>query len=78
MHSNANKNQKANHTVLVQGEEDGLCLGQKIVEEKTIKNEEGEKKEYRYYISSLKGYIELFSQAVRGHRSVESIYWNLM
>lgn len=44
------------------------------MEEKTIKNEEGEKKEYCYYISSLKGDIELFSQVVRGHRSVENVH----
>ena len=47
------------------------------MEEKTIKNETGEKKEYRYYISSLKEDIELFSRAVRGHWSVESMHWHL-
>ena len=47
------------------------------MEEKTIKREGGEKKEYRYYISSLQGDIELFSRAVRGHWSVESMHWHL-
>lgn len=37
------------------------------MEEKTIKKEGEEKKEYRYYISSLQGDIELFSRAVRRH-----------
>lgn len=45
---------------------------------KTIRTEEGEeKKEYRYYISSLKPEIEVFSRAVRGHWSVESMHWHL-
>ena len=47
------------------------------MEEKTIKTEEGEKKEYRYYISSLKEETELFSRAIRGHWSVESMHWHL-
>lgn len=47
------------------------------MEEKTIQNEEGERKEYRYYISSLKEEIELFAKAVRGHWSVESMHWQL-
>ena len=48
------------------------------MEEKTIRTASGEeKKEYRYYISSLKGEIELFSRAVRGHWSVESMHWQL-
>ena len=34
-------------------------------------------KEFRYYISSLKEDIELFSRAVRGHWSVESMHWQL-
>ncbi len=33
--------------------------------------------ERRYYISSLKTDIELFSRAVRGHWSVEAMYWQL-
>ena len=33
--------------------------------------------EKRYYISSLKPDIELFSKAVRGHWSVESMHWQL-
>ena len=47
------------------------------MEEKTIIREEEVKKEYRYYISSLKENIELFSRAVRGHWSVESMHWHL-
>lgn len=35
------------------------------------------KKEYWYYISSLKEDEELFSQAVRGHWSVGSMHWHL-
>ena len=33
--------------------------------------------EYRYYISSLKPDIELFSRAVRKHWSVEVMHWHL-
>ena len=47
------------------------------MEEKTIKREGKEKKEYRYYISSLKEDEKLFSRAVRGHWSVESMHWYL-
>lgn len=48
------------------------------MEEKTIRDEKGvEKKEYRYYISSLEEDIEMFSHAVRGHWSVESMHWHL-
>ena len=47
------------------------------MEEKTIKREGEEKKEYRYYISSLKEDEKLFSLAVRGHWSVESMHWHL-
>lgn len=48
------------------------------MERKTIRAEgKPEKKEYRYYISSLKEGIELFSRAVRGHWSVESMHWHL-
>ncbi len=47
------------------------------VEEKTIEREKEIKKEYRYFISSLKGDIELFARAVRGHWSVESMHWHL-
>ena len=42
------------------------------MEEKTIRKDGQEKKEFRYYISSLNEDIELFSRAVRGHWSVES------
>lgn len=47
------------------------------MEEKTIKDEKGERKEYRYYISSLGPDIETFKRAVRGHWSVESMHWHL-
>ena len=47
------------------------------MEEKTIRSEKGEKKEYRYYISSLAPDIETFKRAVRGHWSVESMHWHL-
>lgn len=47
------------------------------MEEKTIQDEKGERKEYRYYISSLGADIEEFSRAVRGHWSVESMHWHL-
>ena len=33
--------------------------------------------EKRYYISSLNSDIKLFSRAVRGHGSVESMHWQL-
>ena len=47
------------------------------MEEKTIRKDGMVKKEYRYFISSLKEDIELFSRAVRGHWSVESMHWHL-
>lgn len=47
------------------------------MEEKTIRREGKEEKEYRYYISSLKEDIHLFSRAVRGHWAVESMHWQL-
>lgn len=47
------------------------------MEEKTIRDEKGERKEYRYYISSLATDIETFRRAVRGHWSVESMHWHL-
>lgn len=47
------------------------------MEEKTIRKDGQEKKEFRYYISSLNEDIELFSRAVRGHWSVESMHWQL-
>lgn len=47
------------------------------MEEKTIQREGKEEKEYRFYISSLKTDMELFSRAVRGHWSVESMHWQL-
>ena len=47
------------------------------MEEKTIRDEKGERKEYRDYISSLATDIETFRRAVRGHWSVESMHWHL-
>ncbi|GLC82583.1 ISAs1 family transposase [Lacrimispora brassicae] len=47
------------------------------MEEKTIRGEAGEKKECRYYISSLKAEPEIFKRAVRGHWSIESMHWHL-
>ena len=47
------------------------------MEEKTIRKDGSEKKEYRFFISSLEEDIELFSRAVRGHWSVESMHWHL-
>lgn len=47
------------------------------MEEKTICDEKVERKEYRYYISSLAPEIETFKRAVRGHWSVESMHWHL-
>ena len=47
------------------------------MEEKTLMKDGLEIKEFRYYISSLKEDIELFSRAVRGHWSVESMHWQL-
>ena len=47
------------------------------MEEKTISDEKGERKEYGYYISSLELDIETFKRAVRGHWSVESMHWHL-
>ena len=36
-----------------------------------------ERKDCRYFISSLNEDVELFSHAVRGHWSVESMHWHL-
>lgn len=47
------------------------------MERKTIQKGNKIQEDYRYYISSLKPDIELFSRAVRGHWSVESMHWQL-
>ncbi len=47
------------------------------MEEKAIRKDGLERKEFRFFISSLKENIELFSRAVRGHWSVESMHWHL-
>jgi len=41
------------------------------------KSEKGETSETRYFISSLEPDADQFSQAVRGHWSVESMHWHL-
>ena len=48
-------------------------LKSKGMEEKTIQKDGKERKECRYYISSLKEDVELSSRAVRGHWGVESM-----
>lgn len=48
-----------------------------IMERKTIKRENRELQEYRYFISSLSPDIGLASRAVRGHWAVESMHWHL-
>ncbi|MBQ6780722.1 MAG: ISAs1 family transposase [Treponema sp.] len=48
------------------------------MERKTLERQDGTKsEEYRYFISSLKPDIELFSRAVRKHWSVEVMHWHL-
>ena len=47
------------------------------MEKKTLIKNGIKKYEYRYFISSLKADINLFSRAVRGHWSVESMHWHL-
>ncbi len=48
------------------------------MERKTITRKDGSRTiEYRYFISSLKTDIELFSRAIRGHWSVEVMHWHL-
>lgn len=47
------------------------------MERKTIEKNGQKRKEYRYFISSLKIDIEVLSRAVRGHWSVESMHWHL-
>ena len=48
------------------------------MERKTLNRQDGTKsEEYRYFISSLKPDIELFSRAVRKHWSVEVMHWHL-
>ena len=41
------------------------------------KSDKGESCETRYFISSLEPNVNQFSQAVRGHWSVESMHWHL-
>jgi len=43
----------------------------------TCKSYKGESCDIRYFISSLEPSIDLFSKAVRGHWSVESMHWHL-
>ena len=44
---------------------------------KTIKRKDETVTETRYYISSLKEDIELFSKSVRQHWSIEIMHWHL-
>jgi len=53
------------------------CIFVTRMEEKTIWDGKEERKEYRYYISSLGQEIETFKRAVRGHWSIESMHWHL-
>ena len=48
-----------------------------VLEEKTIRDEKGERKENWYYLSSLGSDIETLKRAVRGHWSIESMHWHL-
>ena len=48
-----------------------------VMEEKTIRDEKGERKENRYYLSSLGSDIETLKRAIRGHWSIESMHWHL-
>lgn len=57
----------------IQGNQKILCEEVSLF----LNDEEERKKEYRYYISSLKEDIELFSRSVRGYWSVESMHWHL-
>lgn len=45
--------------------------------EKTIKKNDIETKEIRYYISSLDSQIDLFEKSVRGHWGIEIMHWHL-
>ena len=45
--------------------------------EKTIKKNNKENKEIRYYISSLAPEIDLFEKSVRGHWRIEIMHWHL-
>lgn len=45
--------------------------------EKTIKKNDKENKEIRYYISSLAPEIDLFEKSVRGHWGIEIMHWHL-
>lgn len=47
------------------------------MEKKMLRDEKGERVEYRYYISSLKLETEAFRRVARGHWSVGSMYWHL-
>lgn len=45
--------------------------------EKTVRKDDKETKEIRYYISSLSPNIDLFSKAIREHWRVEIMHWHL-
>ena len=48
-----------------------------VMEKKTLEKDGKRTIEYRYFISSLKSDIRQISRAVRGHWSIESMYWHL-
>ena len=50
---------------------------QRTMERKMMGKNGNSTVECRYFISSLKGDIELISRAVRGHWSIESMHWHL-
>lgn len=45
--------------------------------EKTVRKDDKETKEIRYYISSLSPNIDLFSKAIREHWRIEIMHWHL-
>ena len=48
-----------------------------VMEKKTLEKDGKRTIEYRYFTSSLKSDIRQISRAVRGHWSIESMYWHL-
>ena len=48
-----------------------------VMEKKTLEKDGKRTIEYRYFISSLKSDIRQINRAVRGHWSIESMYWHL-
>lgn len=77
MHTDRRKSVSITRHQLNLPEKDWKGLRSIGMEEKTILKDGEERKERRYYISSVKEDTELFSRAVRGHWSVESMNWHL-